>query len=722
MTLRLVPARLLAALPLALVSDLCAQDPTEPPAPTQSQNPPEAPHQAKPVIVTAARLPEDPFDVPYAAQSVTEADVRRRAYRTVPQALRDVPGVMVQETAHGHGSPYIRGFTSFRNLFLIDGVRLNNSVFRPGPNQYWNSVDPLSIERLEIVKGPSSVLYGSDAVGGTVQAITKSPTAFAAEGAAYGGAAYLRYSTAEDSIQGRGEFSLGYTWSNGQRTGILLGGNAKSFGDLEGGADVGTQFDTGYDETDFDVKVDHWLDEDTRLTLLHQRVTQNDVPRTHRTVNGITWRGLAQGSDLRRSFDQERRLTYLQLHRENSGGAIDAVRANVSWQEQDETRDRIRGNGNQEFTGFEVGTLGAWLQLESPTPLGRLAYGVEYYRDHVDSFFRRAQNPTPADAIQGPIADDATYDLLGVYLQDQIDVHETVQVTLGGRFNYAAADADSVRDPVSSTRISLDDDWTSFVGSARVRWTVVPDQVNVFGGVSQGFRAPNLSDLSRFDTARSGEFEIPAPGLDPEHYITYEIGTRVATDDVSVLASYFYTDIEDQILRFPTGATNPSGESEVTKANVGDGQVYGVELGTAVRVVDDWTVFGNATFVEGRVSNFDGTTPQLRETYLTRLMPFTAQIGARWEEATGRWWVETVLQHAEAADRLSFGDQRDSSRIPPGGTPGYTVWHLRGGWQVTETASVDVLLENITDVDYRIHGSGLNRPGRNLIVGVTTRF
>jgi len=86
-----------------------------------------------------------------------------------------VPGVMVQKTGHGQGSPYIRGFTGFRTLLMIDGIRLNNAVFRDGPNQYWNTVDPFSIERLEVVKGPSSVLYGSDAIGGTVNVITRGP-------------------------------------------------------------------------------------------------------------------------------------------------------------------------------------------------------------------------------------------------------------------------------------------------------------------------------------------------------------------------------------------------------------------------------------------------------------------------------------------------------------------------------------------------------------------
>lgn len=676
-----------------------------------------------PVVVTASRLAQDPLEAPFSIDLIDASLLQRRSYRTLPQALRDVPGVMVQETSHGQGSPYIRGFTGFQDLLLIDGIRLNNSAFRSGPNQYWNTVDAQAIERIELVKGPSSVLYGSDAIGGTVNVLTRSPHAYAdTPGFAYGGRAFARYATAEDSLQARAEVDLAWTHEDGGRTGVLLGGTAKAFGDLEGGRSTGTQPETGYEETDFDVKLEHWFDERVRLVFLHQNVAQNDVPRTHSTVFGINWRGTTNGSDLRRSYDQNRQLTYLQLHAEDLDGVFDGVHASVSWHRQKEVRDRIRGNGNQEFEGFDIGTLGLSLQLDSSTPVGWLTYGVEYYRDDVDSFFRRVVSPQPGDSIQGPIADDATYDLLGAYVQDRIALGGAAELTLGGRFNHAAADADSVRDPATGNRVAVDDHWNDFVGSARLLYRLLPQTLHLFGGVSQGFRAPNFSDLTRFDTARSNEFEIPATSLDPEHYVSYEIGLKAQTADVNAQGAFFYTDIDDQILRFPTGNVNGSGDAEITKANIGDGHVYGVELAAGVRVLPQTTLFGNFTFLEGQVTNFESPTSALADDYLTRLMPLTVQVGLRYEDAQGRFWGETTVVHAADADKLSFGDRRDTDRIPPGGTPGYDVWNVRGGWQVTDRASLAILLENITDVDYRVHGSGQNQPGRNLILAFETTF
>ena len=149
-------------------------------------------------------------------------------------------------------------------------------------------------------------------------------------------------------------------------------------------------------------------------------------------------------------------------------------------------------------------------------------------------------------------------------------------------------------------------------------------------------------------------------------------------------------------------------------------EIEGIELAAACKVGRSAEVFGNATYMHGRVTNFNGGAVQ--RTYLTRLMPLTAQIGFRVEPRNGRFWAETVVVHAEDADKLSFSDQRDTSRVPPGGTPSYTVWHFRSGFQISDDTSLTLLLENITDVDYRIHGSGLNRPGRNFILGFATTF
>ncbi|RMH24301.1 MAG: TonB-dependent receptor [Planctomycetota bacterium] len=661
------------------------------------------------ILVTATRSTRTGFSTPYSSDAVDASLILDRSYRTTPEALRDIPGVMVQKTSHGQGSPFIRGFTGFRNVFLIDGVRLNNSVFRDGPNQYWNTVDPLSLDRLEIVKGPSSVLYGSDAIGGTVAAFTKTPYSGRA-GAGVGGRSLYRFSSGERSHVWRGEVSV----TPSDTVGALVGLSLKDFGDVEAGSPTGRQPNTGYGEYDADAKAEFWLDDNARLVFAHQTVRQNNVPRTHRTVFAKPFAGTTVGSDLRRDLDQERRLTYVQYHADALDGAVDAVHLNLSWQRQLETRGRIRGSGASDTQGFEVGSLGVWAQLASETALGRLTYGVEWYRDFVDSFSSR--NP-----IQGPVGDDAVYDLVGVYLQDEFEVGERTAVVLGGRINYARASADRVQDPATGSRISVRDSWSAAVGSLRLTQTLVPDRLNLFAGVSQGFRAPNLSDLTRLDSARTNEIETPSIGLDPERFLSYEIGLKTRGPRWAAQASYFYTDISDLIIRTPTGNVI-GGESEVTKLNSGDGFVQGVEFGARVRPHPQWTVFGHLAWIDGEVDTFPTSTAAAVREPLSRLMPLNGQVGLRFDHPSERFWIEGALTLADRADRLSSRDIADTSRIPPGGTPGYEVLSIRSGWRLRDNIDLTVALENLTDANYRVHGSGQNEPGRSLVVGLEITF
>ena len=661
-------------------------------------------------VVTASRRRTPTLDTPWSAETIDAERILAEAYRTTPQAMRDVPGIFVQETSYGQGSPYIRGFTGFRTLLLVDGIRINHSAMREGPNQYWSTLDPLSVARYEVVKGPGSSAWGSDAIGGTVQALTKSPFDFGP--GVLSGEALYRYATADRSHVGHVDLA----GRASDTTGLWLGLSVKDFDDVRGGDSTGKQPNTGYDEWDGAAKLEHWTSDETRIVLGWQRVEQNNVPRTHSTIFAVPFEGTTVGSDRRRDLDQDRELLYAQLLGDGLRGAIERFRAGVSWQRQDETRNRVRGNLARERQGFDLDTLGFLLDATTrETGIGTLTFGADWYHDEVDSF--STTNP-----VQGPVADDASYDLVGVFLEDELDLHPRLTMTLGGRFEYAAADAESVLDPVSSTETSIEDDWSNVVGSVRFLFRLSDDVLHAFAGVSQGFRAPNLSDLTRFDTARSNEFEIPAPGLDPEHFTQYEVGLKQAGERFSSQIALFYTDVEDQIVRVPTGNVNTSGEFEITKRNAGDGYVWGVELQGVLAVDEAWELFGSVAFQEGKVDTFPTSTPVEEREYIDRVMPLTGRLGARWSDELGRGWAETALRLAGDADKLSTRDEGDTQRIPPGGTPGYAILDLRGGWRLSEVCRLELALENVFDEDYRVHGSGTNAPGRNLIVGLGFAF
>jgi hemoglobin/transferrin/lactoferrin receptor protein len=312
---------------------------------------------------------------------------------------------------------------------------------------------------------------------------------------------------------------------------------------------------------------------------------------------------------------------------------------------------------------------------------------------------------------------------MGLFLQDEISITEMLSLIIGARYDYAAADADKIQDPISGDKSSLSESWDNVSGSARMLYALNQNKsINLFAGISQGFRAPNLSDLTRLDSARTDEIETPSPDLDPEYYISYETGIKADTDALSAQLSLFYTDIDGMIVRTPTGRIIDD-EHEVTKKNSGDGYVGGVELDGRYRLGRGFSALGAFTWMEGKVDTYPTSDAAAEEEYIDRLMPPTGLVGLRWNSKEKHHLkIEGLCRFAAKADKLSTRDKSDTSRIPPGGTPGYAVCDLRASGDISENITLSLAVENISDEDYRIHGSGVNEGGRNIVLAVQTVF
>jgi hemoglobin/transferrin/lactoferrin receptor protein len=264
--------------------------------------------------------------------------------------------------------------------------------------------------------------------------------------------------------------------------------------------------------------------------------------------------------------------------------------------------------------------------------------------------------------------------------------------------------------------MGITESWDAGVGSLRALVPLSPSREHaMFAGVAQGFRAPNLSDLTRLDTARSNEIETPSPDLDPEEYVTYEIGIKSHIKDLSAKVGYYYTSIDNMIIRTPTGRTI-DGDVEVTKKNSGEGYIQGVEGSLKYAFDRMWSAWISASWMEGEVDSYPTSNSSKQREYISRLAPPVAEIGVRLQSKRGDYWCETSVKSAGKADKLSADDTRDTQRIPVGGTPGYTVVNARTGGKLTSRISLTIALENIFDEDYRVHGSGVNEPGRNLVL------
>jgi hemoglobin/transferrin/lactoferrin receptor protein len=411
-------------------------------------------------------------------------------------------------------------------------------------------------------------------------------------------------------------------------------------------------------------------------------------------------------------------LTYIKVAGEDPDEAawISRWSATVSYQtgRDSESQDRSAARVDRRYQIAEVDTLGFDLSFESPLSEGTLVYGLDYYQDSVDASGYRDRGAGMAyDPSFRPVADDSEYNLFGAYAQYVWRSGERFELTGGGRYTYADAELGRYYDTTArADRFGATRSWDDFTGSLRALYRI-NDCWNLYGGVSQAFRAPNLDDLSGNLTTRSGTPTLGSVGVEPEEFVTWELGARHSTSTRYFNAAIFYTDISDAITSVPSAAGSPI---SVT-TNGQDGYVYGIELEGSWEFMPGWVVSGFAAWQDGRTETPVFFGGPVVDQYASRMLPLSGSIALRWTHSSERLWVEGRVLAAAEQDRLTASDLADTQRIPTGGTPGYVVAMLHAGWQATDNFELTCGLENLTDEDYRNHGSGQNEPGFNAIVG-----
>jgi len=219
---------------------------------------------------SALRSTQSVFDSSRATSIITFEDLTERQPRNMIEALEHEVGVLMQRTGAGQASPFVRGLTGPQTLILIDGIRLNNSTFRFGPNQYFATIDPGMVERIEVVRGPQSVLWGSDAIGGVINVITRSTDPRLCN--FIGGEFVERFATADN-----GSYSRLNVKGSVRRWGVFGGGSYLNVNDLRRGGSLGRQPMTNYSQYAGDIRFDHLLGRDQLLSVSLQHLDQQDV-------------------------------------------------------------------------------------------------------------------------------------------------------------------------------------------------------------------------------------------------------------------------------------------------------------------------------------------------------------------------------------------------------------------------------------------------------------
>jgi len=638
------------------------------------------------------------FDDPRHVTVIDRTDLQKRQPVDMAQALEREVGVLIQRTGQGQASPFIRGLTGQQVLILVDGIRMNNSTYRIGPNQYFNTIDPGQVDHIEVTRGPQSALYGADALGGVINVVTRSAEGLGQYNYA-GGSAYERFSTAD-----AGSYTRMNLEGSVDRSGLFAGGSWLALHDVDRGGDLGRQGGTGYQQYAGDLKYTYLLDDDSLLTASLQHFEQDHLFRSDRFPSRQT------------IFDpQQRDLGYLRWQGTWDCGPVNAYQLTASYGRQKEgSRDTRDSTSNLDIAEFDVDTVG--LSMIFSTDLcwaGTLTYGADWYHDDVDASANRYNKNTGAftGARTPRFPDDSFYERTGVFAQWDVPLTERLSAVSGIRYtniDLGSTPIIAVSDGMGGTintplHIAPSfQDWSSGGGLTYA----LTEELNLVGTISEGFRAPSLDDLVATNTnVQQSAIDTPSINLVPESSLNYEVGLKLDARRLRGQAFVFWTELDDQILRTPGGTV---GNTVLFSSTNRDSRLNGVELAGDYLLDCGWSVYGNFAYILGEDLVFDEP--------LSRVPPTQGVLGLAWRDTCHRNWFQFYTWMVRHQDRLNFQDFSDR-RIPAGGTPGFATLNVKAGTQLAGNQRITVGLENLLDKAYRVHGSGVDGPGISGIFG-----
>lgn len=642
------------------------------------------------VVVTAQRQQQRNLLVPHSVNVLSQQHLSEFNPRTTPEALMGMNGVFVQKTNHGGGSPFVRGVTGNQTLILVDGIRLNNSTFRYGPNQYLNTIDAYTIKRIEVAKGTGSVQYGTDAIGGVVHIITREPS-FATAKPTMNGKVLAKYMTGNMEMTVRGEAIY-----SGKKFALLAGISKKDFGDIIGGDTTGKQSPSGYEEWAFDVKAKFLLQQKIQLTLANQFLQQQHVPVYHKVK--------LENFSLNEMDPQQRWLSYARLNVQGNSLLVKETELTISFQQGIEGRNSQK-NGSTVLRKErdETTTLGITADVLSEfNKVWTANSGVEVYLDKVGSTREDITTTSGASASKrGLYPDQSAYRNYSLYSLHHLR-HGKWIIDAGLRFN--TFDININDTTLGNVKITP----SALVGNAALLFAINRQQT-VYATFSSGYRAPNVDDMGTLGIV-DFRYEVPTADLHPERSQHTELGYKLQGKKFTGTVAMYYMHLDDLITRVKVDGEMISGYQVYKKENTESAFIKGVETEFSWQPAKQFILSSGIDYTYGQ--NLSKQEP------LRRIPPFNGRMMGTYRN--NKWFAAAEWQFASKQSRLAQGDKEDN-RIPAGGTPGWKVFNLYGGYKL-DKLQFSAGAQNILNEDYRTHGSGINGVGRSAWLSVSIKI
>lgn len=640
------------------------------------------------IIYTATRLQIRAFNTAESISLLSKKNLSINAQRNIPEILLETPGVFVQKTNHGGGSAIVRGLTGNQILYLVDGIRLNNAITRFGPNQYLNTVDRFSIDRMEILRGSGSVLFGSDAIGGVINMLSYEPTSINEDGFSSKIISRIGSHNMEKSVHGRVLFQKNNSWGT---SGI----SRRNFGDLIGGKKTGYQRPSGYNELGFDFKSKIQIDKRQAIQGLLQFVGQQDVPVYHKYI--------LENFDLNKMDPQKRTLAYIAYTFTPKSGLVQKIKISPNFQKAVESRWSKKKNSL--VTSVEKDTIqvmGLVAEIHTSQNIAGWkwsgSHGFDGYFDIVNSHRVQYKDPSIQTYARGLYPNNADQRSYAFFTNHQIE-NKKFQLSVGNRWQFLSLQIPIEGDNAIAVTPS------AWVGNLYLSQSLSPS-FKVIYGVNTGFRAPNIDDLGSLGIV-DFRYEIPNYGLRPEKSMQFQIGYKWTKNQFSSETYLYHNQLKDLIVRNKKGNEFIDGYPVFVKENAENGYIRGLESNIQWILHQRLQLTGSLTYTLGQNTS--------RNEPLRRIPPLFGYLNMQYKD--GKYWGKLFIHMASSQQRLAAGDVADN-RIGPLGTPGWTTVNISTGLTFNKI-ECNLTLQNLFNKDYKFHGSGINGVGRSIIFGLS---
>ncbi|CAM4108906.1 MULTISPECIES: TonB-dependent receptor plug domain-containing protein [Flavobacterium] len=701
------------------------------------------------VIVTSYKIPKNKKILPNQVESISAKQIEFQNYQSTAEMLSNSGSLFVQKSQQGGGSPAIRGFEASRVLLLVDGFRMNNLIFRTGHLQNAITVDENLLESVDIFYGPTSTIFGSDALGGTVNMTTKNPKFLSQTHKAFSGSINTRYGSVnnEKSIA----FDLNYATSKFASLTVF---SFNDFDDLKMGKKKNRRSDyfgerlfytttingidqvvensnkyiqknSGYTQYNALQKLAYKTDSGFEHNINLQFSTTSNIPRYDRLTDVSSTTGFKNSEWY--YGPQQRILAAYTLDKEKAFLNSD-VKISIAYQNAKESRHNRRfGNMNLQSREENVNMYSFSADLHKKFNKGELFYGLESYYETLNSTANKE------NIVTGEISGLDTRYPNGENMMHRNDLYvsyneksnEKTAWSAGFRAGYTTLKSTITDDtyfPLPFSKINQGN--FTYSGSLGIVQNTSKN-IALKANLSTGFRVPNIDDFGKVFESGDGFVIVPNEDLTPEKTLTGDIGFVIQSDSkrFKFENTYFYTRMYDAIV---TDAFEYEGQSTIlyngsnsqVLANQNKGKAYITGISTNVRgyIIDALQFNASFNYTYGRIVEEQNESP------LDHISPYFGKLGLSY--AKNKYAIDVYMLYNGKKDiKDYFANGEDNEQYAPkGGMPAWETYNLKGSYSIFKNAKLFAGIENILDTQYRVFASGINSPGRNIYGGLKYTF